>query len=63
MNLYGRRYKYESFRGTFDILEEMTLSFVASNLKLVASTIEIIFRENLVKIPKSQSGEAMEPEF
>lgn len=53
MNLYGRRYKYESFRGTFEILEEMTLSFVTSNFKLVAPTIEIIFRENLMKIPES----------
>lgn len=53
MNLYGRRYKYESFRGTFEILEEMTLSFVASNSKLVAPTIEIIFRENLMKIHES----------
>lgn len=53
MNLYGRRYKYESFRGTFEILEEMTLSFVTNNFKLVAPTIEIIFRENLMKIPES----------
>ena len=44
MNVYGRRRKYESFRGTFETLKEMTLSFVTSE------TLDSNWGESLMKV-------------